>query len=127
MLVLTSGCSGKLRSELHDAKSLIIGYTTLGQAKFLTIDDRRQVSELLAALEIEATEEGVQAGVEAIGTVRFIMPDGIAIETTFVTRRRLDRSWWGRIDLRNERFYDKVCEVVSAHERRAIDILRENP
>jgi hypothetical protein len=69
----------------------------------------------------------MQAGHEPAGFIELTLPNGESWWITFLDEGKLDVSGWGQIELRSSAFYDAVCDTVSRHERRSIDILRDNP
>lgn len=124
------GCNRSAADEtanaLRSTKTLAIRYVAQKQPRSLTSDDPQQVADILATIEIDRVEKGAHVGRMPFGGVDFVLADGTTMATIFVRSTRLERSAWGQIYLRHDRFYRKICELASKAEGRPIDVLERN-
>ena len=118
--------ANNIQNPFEGAKAISIEYTVQGKKNTLTVDDARQVKEIVSAMHIHQTEEGPQVGLKPKCTVGFTMTDNTTIRIMFVKPSQLDRSFWGQIYLNDMDFYDKINEVVSKQEDKKIDVLKDN-
>jgi hypothetical protein len=118
----------KVEKDLKSAKYLKVSYSTEGGTlqEAMLITDPEEVRSVTAAIGVEETQEGLQAGLVPMCRVVFILPDGKMMETNLAGFKSLDQSFWGQIYLRDDTFYKKLCEVASKHAGRPIDVLKGN-
>jgi hypothetical protein len=113
-------------NEFDKTESLKITYTVSRDHKVLTVTDKKKVKEVIQSLVIKSTDKGVHFGLDPFGTVDFSLKGGTVIEVFFVGPKTLERGDWGRIDLKNTDFYDKINKIVSEKEGTKIDMLIDN-
>ncbi len=116
-----------MRHDILAARSLKISYSVAGETRVLNLTDAKEVQSTLSTLEIERTEKGAQVGLRPRGRVDFVLADGTILRTAFVNQTQLDISRWGQVYLKNSKFYERACAVLSKKEGKSIDILGENP
>ncbi len=112
--------------EVAKTRTLKIGYTVRGQTKHLTIEGPKAIQDLVSAIKVEGTQEGMHLGLLAFGWVEFTLEDGSVIKALFSKPTRLSWGSWGTVDLKEATFYDKVCELASKEEGRKVDVLKKN-
>ena len=119
----------KIEKDLRSAKYLKVSYSTEGGTlqEAMLITDPDEVRSVTAAIGVEETQEGLQAGLIPMCRVVFILPDGKMMEINLAGPKGLDQSFWGQIYLRDDKFYRKLSEAASKHAGRKIDVLRQNP
>jgi hypothetical protein len=115
-----------IQNPFEGAKNISIEYTLQGKKNTLTVEDAKQVKEIVSAMHIQQMEEGPQVGLKPKCTVGFTMTDKTTIRIMFVKASQLERSFWGPIYLNDTDFYDKINEVVSKKEGKKIDVLKDN-
>lgn len=119
----------KVETDLKSAKYLKVSYSieggTLQEAMLITAPD--EVRSITATIGVDGTQEGLQAGLIPMCRVVFILPDGKMMEINLAGPKSLDQSFWGQIDLRDDKFYRKISESASKHAGRKIEVLRQNP
>jgi hypothetical protein len=125
LTAFVSGCD-KDMSEFDKTESLKITYTVSADHKKLTVRDSKKVKELVQALDIQSTEKGVHFGLDPCGFVDFSLAGGKVIKVFFVRPKVLEQGDFGRIDLKNTDFYDKINKIVSEKEGKKIDVLIDN-
>ena len=119
----------RLEKDLKSAKYLKLSYSTGGSniGETMMITDPEQVRAITATIVVEDTQAGMQAGLKPMCRVVFILPDGKMMEVNLAGQKSLDQSFWGQICLKDEKLYKKLCDVVSKHAGREIDVLKQNP
>lgn len=119
----------RVEKDLKSAKYLKVSYSTGGGTlgESVLISDPEEVRSVKATINVEETQEGLQAGLVPMCRVVFILPDGKMMETNLAGPKSLDQSFWGQIYLRDDKFYKKLSEAASKHAGRKIDVLKQNP
>jgi hypothetical protein len=110
---------------LKKAKAVSVTYYSEGQNKTLVINDRAEVQELLDTLHLLSEDYYGYSnfGVPRLNTVIFVFPDNSLRNCGFhgpepfqLGDNMVDRA-----------FYLKLCELVSRHEGRPVDVLNIPP
>jgi hypothetical protein len=128
VVCLAPGCRTEITdpaTSLGKATALKVKYTVGEQVKLATIDDPSTVRGILSALKIDGSRKGAFAAVVPRGTVDFIMPDTSVVHAIFVEADDLEVEGFGQVFIDRE-FYKQICELISAHESRQIDVLQSN-
>lgn len=115
-----------LQNPFEGAKKISIEYTVQGEKNTLSLEDAKQVKEIVSAMHIQQTEEGPQVGLKPKCRVEFTMMDKTIIRIMFVKPSQLDRSFSGQVYLKDTDFYDKINEIASKKEGKKIDVLKDN-
>jgi hypothetical protein len=106
---------------LKKAKAIQVDYISKGLPKSLRIDKPAEVAELLSVLRLDESNKWNDMGRFGRGTgarnISFEMPDGQRQSFEFTKRASI-----GPFGVAPA-FYVKLCELVSQHEGRRIDIL----
>ena len=106
--------------EFHKARAIRFGYTTRNGRKSVTIEDPKELRELLSAIVVKGGVHGYgPANVRREETVDFVMPDGTTIATAFVTPESLvGPSVWWAIYLESAKFHEMLLEQVRRATKR---------
>jgi hypothetical protein len=140
LLVLAVGArvslvwSGAIPNEHDDLKmatALRINYTVDGFSRTLTINNPREVQEVLSAMVFTGTSRGGRyrrfytppSRGAAPSDVDFLYPGGREIHATFVSRTEMSRNDRGPVQL-TPRFYEKISQILSQQEGKKVDPLR---
>lgn len=116
----------RVTRDLKSAKALRISYTVAGARHGFVLIDPDALKNVLDTITVARAEPGLQLALDPFCQVTFVLPDGKLMELSFQDSRHLDQSFWGLIDLGDDRLYDALCELASAREGRPIDILKIN-
>jgi hypothetical protein len=113
--------------DLKKAKSVKITYHLRNNViKSVVVDDPAKLAELLDSLEIvRADMGGPSFWSQRQAAVDFTLPGGKGARVTFQSPTQLDRANWGPVYV-TPAFHRKVNEILSAAEKRPIDIMKDN-
>jgi hypothetical protein len=128
LLQIGCGCMerNKLTKQLDATTAITIGYYVDGNRKKIRIEDKDKISEILSTVRIKSvnTDEFLKYG--DINFVKVEMTDRTDVAFIFYEPKYLVRQGWGQIMLEDTSFYDLICDIVTKHEGRKIDINSKN-
>jgi len=112
---------------LKKAVVVRVTYTRRGNPNTVHISDPDELGELMSVLHLRRDRDDMYFGGPRMGgggginSVDFLFPNGMARNTTMAYATQLGNH---EVD---PRFHAKLCEIVSRHEGRHINILLDNP
>ena len=106
--------------EFHKARAITFGYATANGRRTVSIEDPKELRELLSAIVIKGGHQGYgPANLDRDETVDFVMPDGTTIATAFLTPESLaGPSLWRCIYLESPKFHEMLLEQVRRATKR---------
>lgn len=109
--------------DLKAATRLEIDYG--GQGKRFNVKKAEELTAVLQAIEAKRTGPE-QYGGGAVLRVAFVFKGGKKMVTQFMTRPdQLDVPYGGQIYLKDRKFYDALCELISKREGKKVDPLKD--
>ena len=113
--------------DLQQANKLQIDYHVNNQQpKSLVISDPKQVKDIIATVQVRQTWKDVHPAFPDVAVVWFFFPaEEKPFKTKFFPEPTELATEWGMLYLESDAFYRKINEVVSKHEGRPVEILKE--
>ncbi|TSC73164.1 MAG: hypothetical protein G01um101438_187 [Parcubacteria group bacterium Gr01-1014_38] len=126
-LFLVPGCLKKPElPDLRQANKLKIDYHINQQPKSLVISDPKQVKDIISTVKVRETWKDVHPAFPDVAVVWFFFPaEEKRFKAKFSPEPTNLATEWGMLYLESDAFYQKINEVVSKHEGRPVEILKE--
>jgi len=118
------GCGQKM-TGFENAKSIKIAYTVKKEWKYVTVNEAKEVKEILGTISVDHTDDRAPGWIVR-NNVLFQLPEDKEIKVFIARKAILDRPDQGLIYLKDTKFYDKVNEILTKREGRKIDVLVDN-
>jgi hypothetical protein len=112
----------QVSNNLKSAQALRIRYMVGGAWQGIMISEQPRLKKILDAITVSGVQEDMQAAIEPVCQVIFILKDGKMMETSFVKADQLDQSFWGQIYLADKNFYTIIETIISEKEGKRIDL-----
>jgi hypothetical protein len=117
---------GDIKNDLSKAKTLKIIYTLKRERKSLTIDDEKQIRQIISTIDVESTDKGIFLFSQRFGIVEITVSDDKTEKLYFDRPAQIERAEFGQLYLKDDKFYKKINEILSKKEGREMDVLKDN-
>jgi hypothetical protein len=118
------GC-GQKKEGIQFANAIVIEYTVNGELKQVTVNDAKEVKEILDTISIHHNENRAPGWIVR-NRFTFKLANGQEIGRSLARKQILDSSDSGITLLNDTKFYEKINEILSKKEARKIDVLEDN-